>query len=174
MVCLSGTVKVVTTGPCHSPAWGLELLCSQEGRQGAQRQLPNDMPCSLHQSPQPPTQPGSISRLCQEPRGVNRVGDKGGLAVFKKSRPPESLPRCGTSEHFDFRLSALHLTHLCLSLSGLQPRTQNWGSVPSYVSSGHFGADSPPVERVQVLWAVFPGVAATHPPLPTALSSVDY
>lgn len=173
--CVSGTVKVVTTVvTCHSSAWGLELLCSQEGRQGAQRQLPNDMPCSLHQSSQPPTQPGGISRLCQEPRGVNRVRDKGDLAVFKKPRPPESLPRCGVSEHFDFRLSASHLTHLGLTLPGLQPRTQSWGTVPSYDSSGHFGADSLPVERVQVPWALFPGVAATHPPPPTALSSADY
>lgn len=174
MLCLSGTVKVVTTGPCHSPAWGLELLCSQEGRQGAQTQLPNDMPCSFHQSPQPPTQPGSISRLCQETRGVNRVGDKGGLAVFKKPRPPESLLRCGRSEHFYFRLSASHPTHLGLTLLGLQPRTQSWGSIPSYVLSGHFGADSLPVESAQVLWALFSGVTAIHSPLPTALSSADY
>lgn len=39
---------------------------------------------SLHQSSQPPTQPGGISRLCQNQRGVNRVRDKGDLAVFKK------------------------------------------------------------------------------------------
>lgn len=92
--CVSGTVKVVTTVVTHSSV-GAWVALFPGGEAGCLVETTSQWYalCSLHQSSQPPTQPGGISRLCQEPRGVNRVRDKGDLAVFKKPRPPESLPR---------------------------------------------------------------------------------
>lgn len=55
MVCLSGTVKVVTTGPCHSPAWGLSCSVPRRGGRVLRDNFPMicPVPSTKALSPQP-------------------------------------------------------------------------------------------------------------------------
>lgn len=90
----------------------------------------------------PPPLPCSISGLCQKPSinrqvSVDQVTKE--IFLFMKRRQRESLPRCGTREHFDLRLSASHLTHLDLTLLGLEPRNQAGEVSPCTHHQGYLG-----------------------------------
>lgn len=59
--------------------------------------------------------------------------------------------------------------HVGPTLLGPAPRTRAEEALPLTDPQGHLGAVSLPVERVQMLQALFPGVSATPPPAATNL-----
>lgn len=90
----------------------------------------------------PPSLLCSISRHCEEP-SINKQVSMDQVTkevfLFKKPRQPESLPRCGTREHFDLQLSGSHLTHLDLTFEGPEPRNQAGEVSPLTHHQGHLG-----------------------------------